>query len=72
MDVIPYPIQQTLWFIPWAVVLVQGVSLRCQWGKGLLNSFPHTPRDGYPMENLLIGEGQIPLHFFSELQYAFR
>ena len=47
-DVIPYPIQRTLQFIPWAVVLAQGVSLRHWWGKGLLNSFPHTPLGWLP------------------------
>ena len=38
MDVIPYPIQQTSWFIPWVVVPVQGVSLGC-WGEGVVKPF---------------------------------
>ena len=42
-DVIPYAIQKTSWFIPWVVVPVQGVSLGCQVGKGLLNLFLHMP-----------------------------
>ena len=36
------PIWWILWFFPWVVVPVQGVSLGHWWGKGLLNFFPHT------------------------------
>ena len=61
-------IPQILQFFPCIAVLVQGVSLECWQGKGLLNSFPHPPPGQLPTENLLIGEGQVPLHLLSELQ----
>ena len=48
MDVIPYPIQRTLQFIPGVVVPVQGVSLGHWWGKGLLNLFFHMPPGHLP------------------------
>ena len=47
-DVIPYPIQQTLQFIPLVVVPVQRVSLGHQQGKGLLNPFSHMPLGWLP------------------------
>ena len=43
------PIQQTLWFFPWVMVLAQGVSLEHQQGKRLLDSF-------LPRGQLLLGK----------------
>ena len=41
-------------------------------GEGVVKPFSFIClQDGYPPENLLIGEGQIPLLLFSELQYTF-
>ena len=71
MGVVLYLIPQTLGFPPWIAVPAQGVSLECQWGKRLLNSFPLLPQGQLPSENLLISEGQIPLHLLPEFQYTF-
>ena len=42
------PIWWISWVFPWVAVPVQGVSLGCQWGKGLLNLFAHMPPGWIP------------------------
>ena len=49
MGVALYPIPQTLGFFPWVVVPAWGVFLECQWGKGLLSSFPPPPQGQLPL-----------------------
>ena len=40
------------------------------WWKGSSDSHP-LPSQGHPPEDLLISEGEVPLHLLPQLQYTF-